>query len=373
MNEFVKVANRESPRRFVSPIGGTVQVPFSAIFRTPSAILAAAFSAALVLVTGCGHSSHKATEVEELPPVEASTVEVHAGKEPLFEEVLGTVRPRFEADVSARISGRILTMEAVPGKRVKKGDVLAELEAEELNAALEGAKAALEQAERDLERYRGLVDKGGVSRAEFEKAEAQQRISAATLKEVQSKLDDAVVTAPFDGVITRKFLEAGDLATPGRAIFAMEDPTLLRLEMDVAESIAGDVKLGQALRVVVSGAGAEVEGTVSEIAPSADPSSRTFLVKLDLPAHEHLRAGQFGRAFLPRGERMSIRVPESAVLQRGQMDYVFVAEGGLAHLRIVRTGRSDGGQVEILAGLEEGETVVAEPPAELLDGQPLKG
>jgi RND family efflux transporter MFP subunit len=152
----------------------------------------------------------------------------------------------------------------------------------------------------------------------------------------------------------------------------MEDSSLLRLQIDVAESLAGQVTLGNKLRVEISGAGAELEGKVSEIAPSADVGSRTFSIKLDLPAHESLRAGQFGRAFLPRGEREAIHVPASALVSRGQMDYVFVVdEEQVARLRIVRVAQRDGERIEVLAGLDGGETVVQSPPAELRDGQPV--
>ncbi len=151
----------------------------------------------------------------------------------------------------------------------------------------------------------------------------------------------------------------------------MEDSSLLRLEIHVAEAMAGSLAIGSKFRVEVGGAGADVEGVVSELSPSADVGSRTFLVKLDLPAHESLRAGQFGRAFLPRGNRAALLVPATAVISRGQMDYVFVVAEHTALLRIVSTGATRDGQTEILAGLDGGEVIVAAPPAGLRDGQPL--
>jgi RND family efflux transporter MFP subunit len=184
-------------------------------------------------------------------------------------------------------------------------------------------------------------------------------------------VQNASVTAPFDGTVTRKYLEPGDLASPERAIFAMEDSSLLQLEIHVAEAMAGALALGSKFRVEVGGAGAEFEGVVSELSPSADVGSRTFLVKLDLPSHESLRAGQFGRAFLPRGSRTALLVPSTAVISRGQMDYLFVASDNTARLRIVSTGSTREGQTEILAGLDGGESVVTSPPATLRDGQAL--
>jgi RND family efflux transporter MFP subunit len=151
----------------------------------------------------------------------------------------------------------------------------------------------------------------------------------------------------------------------------MEDSALLRLEIHVAEAMAGSLAIGSKFRVEVGGAGAEIEGVVSELSPSADVGSRTFLVKLDLPAQESLRAGQFGRASLPRGNRAALIVPTNSLISRGQMDYVFVVAENIARLRIVSIGRAREGQTEILAGLDGGEKIVLSPPATLRDGQPV--
>lgn len=114
-----------------------------------------------------------------------------------------------------------------------------------------------------------------------------------------------------------------------------------------------------------------IEGTVSEISPVADPVSRTFRVKLDLPPAEGLRTGQFGRVSVPVAEVKLLLVPQSAVLKRGQMELVFVAQNGKAALRLVKTGKKHEGRVEILSGIEEGEQVILGQGAKLTDGQPV--
>ncbi len=334
----------------------------------------ASAAAALLALAACGGGGpHASFAPEDAEPVAVATAVVEALAVPVYEEVVGTVRPRKEAQVSAKVTGRLLEMHAVPGMRVKAGDVLAKLEVGELDAALARAEAALVQADRDLARLRNLRDTGAIAVADYEQAESRQGMAAATVAETRTMVENATVTAPFDGTVTRKFLEPGDLGTPGRAIFSMEDPSLLRLEIHVGESLAGTLALGATFRVEVSGAGAELDGVVGELSPSADVGSRTFLAKLDLPPHQDLRAGQFGRAFLPRGDRDGLLVPAAAVISRGQMDYVFVAEEGVARLRIVSVGATREGRTEILAGLDGGESVVVSPPPSLRDGQPLAG
>jgi RND family efflux transporter MFP subunit len=179
------------------------------------------------------------------------------------------------------------------------------------------------------------------------------------------------VTAPFAGVITRKHADVGDLATPGKPLLDMEDSRALRLEADVPEAVVGKLALGDKLPVRIAALETELEGVISEIAPAADPGSRTFLVKLDLPAQPGLRAGQFGRVAMPVGETAALRVPVSALVQRGQMEIVFVVSGNQAQLRLVKTGKRIGSEVELVSGVEAGEKVVVEAAAGLMDGQPL--
>ncbi len=366
MKEYIRtVSSPESESGPVSHPGGAA--PRESGWRRLSWLVGLLFLG----TAGCGRD--EAVSAVGVPPASVSVATAAAEKReiPVFEEVVGTVRPRKEAQVTAKVTGRLLEMKAVPGMKVKSGDLLARLDVGELDAALERARAALEQAERDLARFRSLRDSGAVALADFEQAEARHRMAAATVAETGTMVQNASVTAPFDGTITRKYLEPGDLASPERAIFAMEDSSLLRLEIHVAEAMAGSLAIGSKFRVEVGGAGAEIEGVVSELSPSADVGSRTFLVKLDLPSHESLRAGQFGRALLPRGQRSAILVPSTAVISRGQMDCLFVAQDNIARLRIVSTGASREGHTEILAGLDGGETVIVSPPATLRDGQPV--
>ena len=152
----------------------------------------------------------------------------------------------------------------------------------------------------------------------------------------------------------------------------LEDSSALRLEADVPEAVVGRLPLGDKLPVRISALEQELQGVISEIAPAADANSRTFLVKLDLPDTPGLRAGQFGRVAMPVGETSALRVPASAVVQRGQMEIIFVVAGSKAQLRLVKTGKRIGDEVELVSGVEAGEKVVAEGAAALTDGQPVE-
>jgi RND family efflux transporter MFP subunit len=180
------------------------------------------------------------------------------------------------------------------------------------------------------------------------------------------------ILAPFDGVVTRKWADVGDLAQPGKQLLDIEDPTRLQLEADVPEAIAGKIGRNARMAVRFSDNGGELSGTVTEIAPIADPISRTFRVKLDLPGGSGLMSGQFARLLVPVGETSMLRVPSSAVVQRGQMEIVFAVENQHARLHLVKTGRHVGDEVCVLSGLDPGDSVVTAGAALLTDGQPVE-
>ena len=327
-----------------------------------------ALGAALALVA-C--HSKKETAPESLPPVAVRTVVVENKARRSSEEVVGTVRAKLHAAIEAKVSARIEALLVAPGQMVKAGDLIAQLDAREIQARLDQALALREQTTRDLARGRELLDKKITTQADFDAVQARASMAEGAAREMETMLGYTKVVAPFNGIVTRKLADVGDLAAPGKSIIEMEDPSALRFEADVPEALIGHVKLGAKLPVRVSEGAAPIEGTVVEVAPVADDASRTFLVKLDLPPAEGVRSGQFGRVLVPTGEAKSIRVPAAAVVTRGQMECVFVVVSDRAQLRIVRTGKHAGGEVEILAGLSAGERVVSAGAESLRDGQPV--
>jgi len=178
--------------------------------------------------------------------------------------------------------------------------------------------------------------------------------------------------------VVQKFASEGDLAAPGRPLLALENPARLRVETGVPESLTR-LATGSVVPVQIGGAGGtEIQGRIAEIAPSADATARTFLVKIDLPANAAaggagVQSGQFAKVAWPGEKSAMLVVPESAISLFGQMERVFVAgSDGRASLRIVKTGAKQNGTVEILAGLSAGERVVVEGAQTLRDGQPLE-
>jgi RND family efflux transporter MFP subunit len=327
--------------------------------------------AIVAALTSVACHSKKQNTSESLPPVAVRTIVVENKARPSSEEVVGTVRAKLRAAIEAKVSARIEALLVAPGRMVKTGDLIAQLDPREIQAKLDQALALREQATRDLARSRELLDKKITTQADFDAVQARARVAEGAAREMETMLGYTKVVAPFDGIVTRKLADVGDLAAPGKPIIEMEDPRALRFEADVPEALIGHIKIGAKLLVQVAEGAPPIEGTVAEVAPVADAASRTFLVKLDLPAAEGTRSGQFGRVWVRTGESKSIRAPASAIVVRGQMECVFVIANQHAQLRIVRTGKRTGGEVSILSGLTSGERVVSEGAESLRDGQPV--
>jgi len=352
-------------------------------------------------LTGCG----------DQPPARMATPETVQGLAvvtaerravPDTFEAVGTVRAAQTSQIASQLLANIVEIRASEGTRVRKGDILALLDDAQPRTGLERAKAALLAAEQEvaaanadfdlaaatLRRYQDLLEKKSISPQEFDEvvarhrgATARREMAAAGSEQARAAVAQATsvfefsrIRAPFDGLVTEKRADTGTLAAPGMVLFVVEDTRRFRLEASVDESEIRLVAQGHTVPVVIDAlAPEEFRGRVVQTVPSADPASRSFLVKVELPADARMRSGLFGRAQFARGERQGLLIPRTAVVERGQLEgaYVLGAEN-VASLRYLALGKPMGTQVEVLSGLEAGERVVAEPGERDLAGKRIE-
>jgi RND family efflux transporter MFP subunit len=331
---------------------------------TPAFLLATALGLA-----GCGGEPARPAGASALPAATVTTAAVEAISRIRLEPLAGTVRPADHALVSARVTGAVIGPVPALGTRVAAGQTVLTLNADEVRARLAQARAVLDQVERELARERTLLT-GGASTAENVRLlEDRRRASAAAVDEAATLAGYTTVTAPFAGVVTRRLVETGDLATAGSPLFELEGTDRLRAEVAVPESLAAPAPGAE---LTVTADGSRISARLAEISPAADPATRTRLAKVDLPAGAAVRSGQFVRVLWPASRAEVLLVPAGALVRFGQMEQVFVAESGRARLRLVRTGGTEDGRTVILSGLAAGETVVANPTPTLRDGQALE-
>ncbi len=315
----------------------------------------------------------------------------HETTVPDWLDAVGTVRAVQTSQVASQATGNILEIRTQEGDRVAAGQVLAVIDDSQPRAAVDQSAAVLAAAQKEvaaadsdsalasatLKRYQQLYDKRSVSPQEFDEvkaryqsAEAHQEMTQAgeaqanaALLQARTSLGYTRVRAPFAGIVTAKLVDAGALAAPGMALFTIEDTQNYRLEATVDESDIHLLRVGQAAAVIIDALGDEgLSGKVQDIVPAADPSSRSFLVKISLPANNRLRSGLFGRARFVRGQRQALLIPRSSVLERGQLTCVYVVGANqIAELRYITLGAVYGEKTEVLSGLKDGETLLAVP------------
>jgi RND family efflux transporter MFP subunit len=323
-------------------------------------------------LVACGAREAPRPAVPALEKVSVSTETLGDAARDVSEEVVGTVRAKSFAEVSSSVMGTIQTQRAVVGKHVHAGEVLVVLAAREIDAKAAQAEALHARAQIELKRAEQLHAAKSIPLAQYDAAKAQSEVAQAALAEAQVMRGYTAIRAPITGVVTAKLASVGDLAVPGKPLFIVENPEGLRLEAPVPEGLASTLTLGQTLKVTIDALGETLDGKLSELAPAADPLSRTTLVKVDLPRSERVHTGMFGRLSVPVGQTQVLSVPASALAHRGQLETVFVVEDGVAILRIVRTTeRPADGRVEVLSGLSAGDRVITSPGA-IVENQPVE-
>ncbi|MGE0713476.1 MAG: efflux RND transporter periplasmic adaptor subunit [Planctomycetota bacterium] len=355
------------------------------------------------------------------PAAGGASAKVVRARFPDVIEQVGTVRSRYRVAVASKLLAEVVELHVEAGDAVQGGAAVASptlvavLDSRDLRAELASAEAQeraaeqgiaaqeadvasaeayrtavvarVRQAEADFVRVENLVKNGAATQEALDRALAARDTAQADLRAAASRivasqrqlaqagearavarrqvekakvlLSYARLTAPLTGIVVEKKVEVGDTVAPGQTLVLLHDPSALELHAAVAESLAARLKIGQTLRVRVDALGKELSGQVREVAPEADPASRTVTVKLSLPLTPGLVSGLFGRLQIPVGETEALVVPRAAVHQVGQLDLVLVKTTvGKEQRRFVTLGLAHGEQVEVRSGLSEGEEVL---------------
>jgi RND family efflux transporter MFP subunit len=341
-------------------------------------------------VQGCGggHEGEKkgaAAAPKKVTGVVLETVSTTALPELL--EVVGTVRASTSAVVSPRIPGTISALKVREGDRVRKGQLLAQLDAPENQANAAFAVSGITDAQRALdethsrkiladttfERYQKLYNEQVVSRQEFDGKKTEKDLAAQSVARAEARLNQSQegsraaaaisgythIRAPISGIVTSRQANLGATVFPSQPLMTIEDDGNYQLELAIPESMAGKLKPGAEVQVAIDGAGIPFAAKIAELVPAADPGSRTFIAKINL-SQKGLKSGMFGRGMIALGNTVNgMRVLRKAIIERGAMTTVWVLDkNNMARMRLVKAGKTYGDRVEILAGLSDGERVV---------------
>jgi RND family efflux transporter MFP subunit len=365
----------------------------------------------ILMIGGC--SQHETRVAAAGAEQRVATVQVETVADSEIADIYqasGSVRARSSAAIAAKIAANILEVRVKTGDHVQAGQTLIVLDRRDLEASLLRSEAARAEAESAIDetesaitaaranfelarvthkRFQDLLANASVSQQEFDESQARLRSTEATLEMAASKrrqiearrsqadagisaarvtLGYATLTAPFAALVSERKADPGSLATPGAPLLTLEREGNPRLEASIDESRLGLVRVSDSVAIEIDGLNRTVSGRVAEVVPSVDAATRSFTVKIDLPTLPGLRSGMFGRAGFVAGKRWALLVPQSAVLERGQIQSVYVVEGDTARLRFVTLGEERDDQREVLSGLTAGERIIVTPAALLADG-----
>jgi HlyD family secretion protein len=366
-------------------------------------------------VSACG-AGDKATVDLTRQPIAVTVVPVTAVETPERLEAGGVVAAQETASVSSRIVATIGGIRVKAGDNVRAGDVLVILDARDVAEhaqQLRGSALAAEntltaarsahsaaEAEHRLagawhKRIAALHARNSATDQERDEAEARLTAAAARVAGAQAAIDVAAanlgsarsavgaatatesyttIRAPFDGLVTERLTDPGNLAAPGVPLLRIESAGTRQVVVRVDEARAAYVHPGDTVDVEIDGAGQPasgrngLQGAVTEVARAVGADQRAFTVKVNLPPTVTARSGTFARVVFRGRARRALVLPANAIRQHGQVASVHVVQDGVARLRLIQVGPSSTAGVEILAGLDAGESVVTSPIAGVADG-----
>lgn len=302
--------------------------------------------------------------------------------------ISGKIEAVNAANVVSKMTGKVAQVNVDIGSEVGRGQVVVSLESADFEAGVEAAQAALDTAQinldlaaQNLERARVLMESGAMSQADFHnnyqgpylKAEAAVKSCEAALKKAEIAYDDCFIRAPFDGVVSARNANPGEMASVQAVLVSLVNLDQVVIKGTVNERQINHLELGQEVEVNVSAAGAKAMiGRICNISPAAESSTKAYPIKIKVENPEHLlKPGMFAEVRLPQNGAVSLAVPREALQKEGEIDFVYVVEEGIVKKRCVTTGQEANGQIQISSGLSEGEIVVVAGATLLQPGQKI--
>jgi membrane fusion protein (multidrug efflux system) len=301
------------------------------------------------------------------------TIEVSLRQHAVFEPVPASVEAKQATVISSRIMAQIERVNVRAGDMVTKGQVLIKLEDSDLTSRVSQAKANLQsvntrlaEAKLSLSRATDMAAQKLIAKADFDRAQADYDTLLAnsasanqSLREAESSLAFATITAPIDGRIVDRFAEPGDISSPGVQLLSLYNPVSLRVEANVREELAMKLVKGQPLEVEIPSLNKKLSSEVEELVPAGNVGSRSFLVKSRLGESAGLLPGMYARLLVPAGIVSTLSVPEQNIIKVGQLNMVWVSTPDGFERRYIRTGKSyDNGTVEVISGLQARDLIL---------------
>lgn len=330
----------------------------------------------IIMLSGCGNKPES-----QQTPVKADEQKITIVKKSVIDdyyETSGTVKAKTSADIAGKILARVDAVNIEEGDSVQKGQLLVVMDNNDIQAKVRSAEAAYSEAEKNqkiayeskilaettYERYKNIYEEKALTGQELDEASAKRNIARfeckraietmnrakAALDEAKTLLSYSKIYAPISGIVTAKNIDTGDTAAPGQVLLTIKDTSLLEIVSEIDESYIKQVTKGTPVKI-----NNDFDAVVSEAIASVDPVTRAFKIKINLTDTD-LKDGQYVTVAVPVGKRETIVISASAVVTKGQLEGVYDAGG---KFKLIKTGKAQGNMVEVLSGLEEGDTILS--------------
>ena len=348
--------------------------------------------ASAFFIASCGKKEENTPVVDNTPPI-AVTVSSNANESNSpFLTTSGKIEATNSANLSTRMMGYVTKINVKVGDKVKKGQLLLSINNSDLvakraqvNAGINEATAAFNNASKDFKRLTALFKDNSASQKELDDITAHYNMAKARLEsakqmrnEINAQFSYANIRAPFSGVVTQKFINAGDMANPGMPLIAIESPGIFEVVTMVDENDIAQVKAGEKVKIFVKALQNTLTGLVTEVSTSAKNTGGQYLVKIVLDkTNEKILSGMYVSVHFPV-ERLKINsklvlIPTGALVHNGQLSGIYtISQTNTALLRWLRLGRTYGDEVEVLSGLNADEKYIVSAEGKLYNGAKIK-
>lgn len=334
----------------------------------------------MLLTQGCGGNSEASQSKdtmngktgEDMVNVAIKSVQPQPFSSRLL--LVGEVMSETNAMLACEIGGRLLSVKADRGSRVGRGDTLVVLDARRYRAAYDAASAQMENARLDMQMADRLYQSGnGISETDWKKAQNGLRMAEAALANARIDLENCFILAPFAGTVADRFVDKGELVSPGTPVLQLVQDQRLKVRAGLPENQITFGRKGLPVSIKVPEAGIVASGQVSWVGSILDSRSRTLPLDITLQESRGLKVGMACQIELVRDHgSASLVVPVTIVQSAPDQLFLFVEADGRAVRRVIQLGDRDGSMVEVISGLNAGDRIITSGHRGLVDGQPLR-